>query len=466
MARVVQQRSGPPYLLILMVFLFLIAATLAVLGYMKANKVQTECDNRAETQNKIAGSQDLRDPVIQQMIALYDSPPPGQKRKSAVRRLLDDLEALSGLVTNPNDPPPAKTAIDQAREALKSIGGNRGLATEVRSLSEQLDSAGQQLDQKDQLLAEKQQLLADKDADIQKAAADMQAKIDALQNRVDELDKSLAGAHQGYQDDLAAERQKWQNEKDSLNKNISDKTASIQNLQQDNSALTKLITKLKDRIQKETTPKADPMTTARRADGKILKIIPQEGLCYIDLGTKDNVSAGLTFTVYPSTGVTEDGDGKATLVVATVSDTVSECRLVSEKREDPVVAGDLVANIAFDPTRTYTFVVVGNFDLHGTGRATLEGAGEVKSLLKRFGGKIAEQVDIDTDFVIRGERPELLDPPPEYAPPQEQKVYREQLKVVEQFERQEALARSLRIPLLSPNRFLAFIGYTPTRAGG
>jgi len=464
MARVVQQRSGPPYLLILMVFLFLIAATLAVLGYMKGNKVQAECDKRAETQNKVARPDDLRDPVIQQMISRYDSPPPGEKRKSVVRQFLDSMEELTALVTG--QPTDAGTAIAVAAETLKSIGSNRGLATEVRSLSEELESANQQLAQKDQLLAEKQQQLADKDAEIHKATADMQAKIDALQAKVDELDAKLADAHKTYQEDLAAERQKWQKEKDDLNKNISDKTATIQNLQQDKAELTKLITKLKDRIQKETSPKADPMTTARRADGKILKIIPQARLCYIDLGSKDNVSAGLTFTVYPSTGVTEDGEGKGTLVVTMVSETVSECRLVSEKRDDPVVAGDLVANIAFDPTRTYTFVVIGNFDLHGTGQATPEGAGEVKTLLKRFGGRMADKVDIDTDFVIRGDRPMLPDPPPEYAPAQEQQVYREQMKVVEEFDRQEALARSLRIPLLSPNRFLAFIGYTPTRAGG
>ena len=38
MARAVQSRTGPPYLLITFVFLFLIAAALAVLGFMGADK--------------------------------------------------------------------------------------------------------------------------------------------------------------------------------------------------------------------------------------------------------------------------------------------------------------------------------------------------------------------------------------------------------------------------------------------
>jgi len=38
MARVIQQRTSPPYLLIIMVFLFLIAATVAVLFYLDREK--------------------------------------------------------------------------------------------------------------------------------------------------------------------------------------------------------------------------------------------------------------------------------------------------------------------------------------------------------------------------------------------------------------------------------------------
>ena len=87
-------------------------------------------------------------------------------------------------------------------------------------------------------------------------------------------------------------------------------------------------------------------------------------------------------------------------------------------------------------------------------------------LIKRYGGKIAEDVGIDTDFVIRGERPKLREEPAEFAPPQERHEYRDQLKVVERFDSQDALARSLHVPVLSTNRFLAFIGYSPTRAGG
>jgi hypothetical protein len=196
-----------------------------------------------------------------------------------------------------------------------------------------------------------------------------------------------------------------------------------------------------------------------------LRVITGENLCYINLGSKDSVAAGMSFTVYPPTGVEKSGEGKASLVITEVYKTTSECRLRDQQRDDPVVAGDLVANVAFDPTRTHIFVVAGNFDLHGAGMPTPGGAEEVRTLIRQFGGKLADEVDINTDFVILGEKPVSKEEPPGLDP-QARQVFREQAKAIEHFDQIQNRASELHIPMLNTNRFLAFVGYAPIRSGG
>ncbi len=60
MARVVTQRTAPPYLLIVMVFLFLIAATLAVLGWMESDKAKKRAIIAERSRQKLGDSADLR----------------------------------------------------------------------------------------------------------------------------------------------------------------------------------------------------------------------------------------------------------------------------------------------------------------------------------------------------------------------------------------------------------------------
>ena len=463
MARVVHQRSGPPYLLILMVFLFLAATTVAVLGYMKSDKIQEESEKRAALQSKIASSDDLRDRKVQQLISRYDSPPPGQKRKSVIKQMQSQISDLTRYVAGQEKD--AELVIAEATAVLSEIGSTRSLAEEARILNDQVNILQNQLGEKDRLLLDGQQQLAEKDREIERIAAAYQARIDELQARVNEIDLNFSQTHDTYRNDLATAKQEWQKQHDDLNKEITEKTATIQEVSRTNADLGVQIVKLQERVRRETQPKADPMTVALKADGKILRVMPEEDICYINLGSKDNVTAGLSFTVYPSSGVTRDGMGKATIRITNVSETISECRLVWKGKEDPVVDGDLVANIAFDPMRTYTFVVIGNFDLHGTGQSSIEGTEEAKMLLKQFGGKVVDEVDINTDFVVVGQKPVQRDRPAESESPQAWQVYRDQAKIVERFDSTQALAQSLHIPILTINRFLAFIGYQSTQGG-
>ena len=64
-------------------------------------------------------------------------------------------------------------------------------------------------------------------------------------------------------------------------------------------------------------------------------------IVYIDLGQRDGVRRGMTFSVYSTTGgIPADGKGKATISVNDVFETTAECRVTSQTPGDPVVEGD------------------------------------------------------------------------------------------------------------------------------
>jgi len=393
------------------------------------------------------------------MIKLYDDPPPGQPRgMTVVKRLEEEIETLTQLITGTTTT--SQEAVAKARGVFDEIKSRRGLVSEVLDLFKQRNALQAGLKEKDRVIQQKSEELANKSRLVETVTKDLEGKIAALNDKLGSLDSRLTSAHEKYQKDLDQAREEWQRQRDELNKNIVVKTREITKLQREKDKMKQQIAELRRRIR-QAQPRGDPMKVARTPDGKVMRVVQDQEFCYISLGSKDHVTPGLTFTVYPPTGIPEDGKGKASIVVADVGQDTSGCRIVRQDRDNPIIEGDLVANLAFDPARTYTFVIEGAFDLHGKGRATPEGAAEARVLIKQFGGKVDTEVSIDTDFLILGTEPSRPTQPPEGAPPQVWQAYRDQLKVYERFNETMADAQNLQVPILNTNKFLAFIGYAP-----
>ena len=459
MARVVQQRTSPPYLLIIMVFLFLIAATLFVLSHMKADKLTKQLAGTQETLEKLAGSDDLRDAKIDKMMGSYDSPPPGEVSKTVVKQFQSQVSDLTRFITGQSKDVEATIAeIEAARTRTET---QRGLVPALIELHSRRGQLLEQIAAREDLLAEAQAEIKSKEETITSISNDLSGQVAALGEKVQELDNKFNQQHDTYQTDLGTARQKWGNDRDNLNEQISDKIRTIQDIQTKVLALENRVRELIKQIQ-EQSPKADPMQVALQADGKVMQVAGQGQICYINIGEKDRVMTGLTFTVYSPTGVTTDGEGKGTIRVTTVGPNTSECRILQQDQHDPISPRDLIANIAFDSTKTFTFVVEGDFDLYGTGRPTPQGAEDAKSLIRRYGGKVIDQIGIDTDFIVIGGEPVRPSRPSDTARGQELQVYREQLQVYERFNRIKVDAQTMHVPILNPNKFLAFIGYAPT----
>ena len=185
-------------------------------------------------------------------------------------------------------------------------------------------------------------------------------------------------------------------------------------------------------------------------------------VCYINLGSKDRVRPGTTFTVYGGETINRE-NVKGRIRVTNVSDDFSECKIIEQDKDSPIVVGDNVVNLAFDAVRTYVFVVRGEFDLHNTQTPSKLGTKEVKDAIRRFGGKVNDEIDIKTDYVVMGAEPEKPPMPPADAPASVQKVYQKQLKRYKEYSDIKTAAETMKIPILNTNRFLLLTGYEPEK---
>jgi hypothetical protein len=206
--------------------------------------------------------------------------------------------------------------------------------------------------------------------------------------------------------------------------------------------------------------KTKPIDLTVREAGKIKEVMPSRDVCFIPLGSKDRVVRGMTFRVYGPEGIPTDGDGhKASLTVIRVFNTISQCRVTTIDKDDPVAIGDPFANIAFDPSRPPVFVVEGRFDLSGMGRLTETGTKEVIALIKRSGGKVTEKLSVDVDFVVMGPEPSKPADLEEDAPGPAKKAHEIRMEEYNRWRTTLDKAIALNVPKLNTKRFMTLTGY-------
>lgn len=206
-------------------------------------------------------------------------------------------------------------------------------------------------------------------------------------------------------------------------------------------------------------PQPDVTAPLQMADGYVVRVVTGEGIAYINLGTRDNVRRGMTFSVYSRVaGIPQDGQGKATLEVVEPFDITSECRVTSTTPGQPIMENDIVANPVYDPHRRLNFLVAGDFDLNFDGRTDDPAGQRVQALIEASGGKVVEQLDPRTDFVVLGSPPERAEVAPETDTPEMQVLAEQQKERIGKYEALVSDARALSIPILTRTQFLHFMG--------
>ena len=457
MARVVTKPKGPPYLLIVFIFLFLIATTLAVLGFNQGQEWKRERDDERAQNARIASARNKAEADIAFWISS------SKETATVIEKLTDEKKKLVELIVPAGQ---GGTTVADVEEKVKTtrkfIGSNQPLLNELETFKKMVDERDKQLKVVEGERDEANKKAKDQEETAIKLTATVKEMGDKVTKEKDTLNGQIAKFQKEHDDKVGEIQKGWDSAREELNKNITTLTERSTKLE---STLKQKDTKIADQareILRLTPAKAPPIALMPQADGKVLKVLEGQNLCYINLGSLDRVIPGLTFSVYAS-GIPESGEGKAQITVTEVNESISLCRIDKQDPGNPIIPNDVVANLVYDPNRAFTFVVEGQFDLFGTGQPTAAGADEIKALVRKYSGRLADGVTAQTDFVVMGAAPPRPPKPADAASEQAKKVYEDQLKEWKHYEDVRNLASQMQVPILNTNRFLALIGYTPTK---
>ncbi len=297
---------------------------------------------------------------------------------------------------------------------------------------------------------------AQRDADVTKvtqdataAAAQLNQSLDADKATITQIQADQAAAAKKASDDAAQA--------------ASDNAALKAQIAKNDTAISALQDRLGNRRFDVTN------AVIRQSDGKIVRV-PNNQTCYINLGFGDQVTPGLTFEVYdksqgiPAIPPNVTGDeqlpvGKASIEITHVGVTSSECRIVKIEPGQIISEGDPIENLVYDPHTKYNFYVFGNFDLAGNGRPNPNDTNFIKQLVTQWGGKLIDQVNVDTDFVVLGAEPVLPTFSKDDLTPENQDKLQKAQDALDKYQAVVQAAKDLHIPILNQNRFLYYVGY-------
>ena len=108
------------------------------------------------------------------------------------------------------------------------------------------------------------------------------------------------------------------------------------------------------------------------------------------------------------------------------------------------------------------FVIAGDFDLSGDGKIDRNSINRLKALVEKWGGKVDDNISVDTDFLILGSIPHVRRKPTfeeMEIDPMAMDKYNECLEKLNNYKKVRNQARDLSIPVFNAERFLYFIGY-------
>jgi len=463
------QSSAMLYTLVTFVGLFIAAATIAVIYYVKAEDYRT---NQVDLQNQIEELASSRERQTLTLGALVGTKPGG---KSWLGTTVDYLDAMVTLIVGGV---PERTSaevkvnnvnarVGKILELVKAhidIGdpNKTGLAQIIEGLNAELENTINAKVATQQQLYDLQKRFKDADeADLEKEQT-LLAEKDKLQQQVNtikqdykELEALLQQSTEQQIQTLTGQLEQERTKSKALNDELLKTQAEL-----------KMAEGMMRRAQQDVMkikPPPDREVLAYKLDGEITLTDDRAKVVYLNIGSKDHVYQGLTFSVYDrGTPVPKDGMGKAEIEVFDVDETFSAARIMRSEMTKPILPGDMIANLIWDSDKTNVFVVAGDFDLDGDGDIDNDAIDKIKALIEKWGGRAADTVSIETDFLVLGRQPEALIKPTleesELDPTAMQK-YEASLKKVTDYREIQRQAETLWIPIFKYERFLYLIGY-------
>lgn len=468
------------YTLITFVALFIIATTVAVIYYVKAEELRTTTEDAVNELAEMASADEVRN-----IGDIVGDKLPGE---TFLGTLLVHFDRMTGLVLGqPVQATSAEVKVGNAADAVVALmtqaepyialpapdpnaaDPNNGpdpnrvaLASMMRDALTGLEQTNDQKDAVAGQLQTLQQRFDDASAVWQQTKEELTAKVDEYRTEVEQTKADYADLRtlleQGSEQRAANLLKQLEDERTTsrdLNQQLLRTQAELQVAQRRLSDALDQVAKVK--------PTPDQEAAAHTADGQIILVDESAGIVALDLGSDDHVYRGLTFSVYDRTaGIPRDGKPKAEVEIFSIDKTTSTARILSSEKRNPIATGDAVANLIWDSNKVNDFVIVGNFDLTGNGKPDYNAADQIQSLIERWGGKVSSTVSAETDYVIIGTKPTV---PPEptletlAGDPDAQAKYNAAQSRLERYNTIQQQAQALYIPVFTYERFLYFTGY-------
>lgn len=466
-ARRRKQSNAMLYTLITFVGLFIATTTVAVIYYVKAEEHRASLEETRRQMNDYASEREQQ--------AVGSTIGTKQGAKSWLSTMVEYFDQTVCLVVG-GVPEPTSAEV-KIKNATAKVAGALNLAKNHIPVTDP-NKAG--------LVPVVEQLAAELDK-AKKAQAATQQQLNDLQQQFDDATKVALQT----QDNLTAQKNKLQQDVNDIKKKYDELAALLQqttdqqvetlrkqleqtraDLKTTNETLLKRQAELElaqgmmQKAQEEVSkimPGPDREVRAYQPDGQIILIDDQTQVVHLNIGSDDHVYQGLTFSVYNRGEVVpKDGKGKAEVEVFDVAKTYSAARIINPTVRNPILQGDIVANLIWGSDRANIFVIAGEFDLDNDGHIDADGAVRIKALIEKWGGKVVDAVSIDTDFLVLGQAPQVLQKPTleeQEVDPRARQKYDASLAALNRYTELQAQAQTLWIPVFTYERFLYFIGY-------
>jgi NAD-dependent DNA ligase len=162
----------------------------------------------------------------------------------------------------------------------------------------------------------------------------------------------------------------------------------------ENAGYNTRIALLEERVL-ELTQQREMGAKELKPDGQLLQASANDGFVVINIGQRQSLRKGTRFTVFNRRA------GKivvkGVIEVTRIEERIATARVLSESdHNDPLLANDYITNPIYNPEKIVGFAVRGDF--------THYSKDELKRFIIENGGRYDEELSVNTDYVVAGER--------------------------------------------------------------
>ncbi len=332
---------------------------------------------------------------------------------------------------------------------------NQSLEAEVSSQGKKLGVAETSLKAQSDAAAQAQTAFGDAvnsktelEAALRKEVDGLTAKIDAVGAENTRLSKLIDTELAGLNDSSTALFTEKQTELDTLASSLNDREEEVLTLRTTVASL------------RGTTVESPAVTLP---DARVVTQNTSERKVFLDIGHNQNLRLGMAFNVFDADDLVKisdaDARGKAIVEIINIEENTSIGRVVQSNTRSHVSNGDVLVNVAYDPNRTFSFHVFGQYDLNYDGKIGLRDHETIEAVVTRSGGRLVDALSFDTDYLVLGFEPGYPAKPADELDLIKMREYRVQLENFQAYQDLLGEANDLGIPVLNQSRFLDLVGY-------